>query len=305
MASGTPIFVRTFSSVLSYARDYDSGIARLRLFGWHKHERVDNGFVSGDHDALAWFSHGSWRMAFRHRSVTFDPVLDQRFGRDVFGQHWSAHIIPTTIVAPLVTTAAPGGTNSRCLRIFPPTAAPAFERLVLDEPVEFRICRSKVDESVQTYVEANFGGARYNAVNEPRRAVYLPDHRIAPEVRATALVARALMYLPQFVTETGFEFDPAVRRGDLVHVGSYGQLPLHRSLFAQLRWPAATESALLAFEATHRERVVGVSNAAAAIAEVDESADTGHFITWHSAPPAKARSGDDMRLPAFPRRRVP
>lgn len=280
--AGAPIFVRSFSSVLTFARDYDSGLVRLRLAGWHQHQHVSNGFVSTEKDAICWFANGAWNLALRHRTARFDPMLDRGIASPIFGQPRSAFVVPTTIVVPLVTTSMPTGENSYCLRIYPPASSPSFERHVLDELVEFRICTSELDGDLQTYIEANFGGARYTAAGNPRRAVYLPDHRLSPKASSTSLVARVLMYMPQFVKQAGYKFDITGKRGDLIHVGSYGTLPRHGSLYSESRWPAPTETVLLAFEAGRHDRLVPVTTAAAAIAEVDESARDGHFVTWRS-----------------------
>lgn len=273
--------------MLTFAHDYHGGLARLRLAGWRQHQHVGNGFVSTDEDAISWFANGAWNLALRHRTARFDPMLDRAIARSVFGQPRSAFVVPSTIVVPLVTTAMPTGENSHCRRVCPARSTPAFERPVLDEPVEFRVCTSEFDGQLQTFVEASFGGARYTAAGDPRRAVYLPDHRLSPKVSTTSLVARVLMYLPQFVAQAGFQFDLMGKRGDLIHVGSYGALPRHGSLYAQLRWPAPTETVLLAFEAARHARVAAAASSAAVIAEVDESASDGRFVAWCSAPGPK------------------
>lgn len=271
-APGAPISVRTYSSVMNFPGSYIDGLIALQGAEWGPHGHDRTSLVSPDKNSIAWYTGDAWHMARRHCTACFDPTEDRALAHGVFGEPHDSFVLPTTIVVPLKGGSSPSGHGCHCLRIYPAEHEPPHELPILGERVEFRVCVSKHEGRMQTYVEANLGGARFTG-DSPRRAVYLPDHKLLPGVPAEALVAAVLLYLPKFTHQAGFVFDPLGQRSDIPRVGSYGVLPRHGSYYGELRWPAPTRTALLAFDATGRLRLARAPlKPAAIVAEEDELA---------------------------------
>jgi len=270
-AAGAPVFIRTYSSVMNFPGTYAGPLDALRAAGWRPYDYGDGDFISSEGEAIAWYERHAWHVACRHRNAWFNPRMDTGIAHGVFGQPSTSFVIPTTIVVPLVNMSTPTGDNAHCLRIYPDLCASAFHRRIFGSLIEFRVCTSELDGQLHTYAEANFGGARFTATGDPRRAVYIGDHKLLPSVPAEALMAEVLLHLPKFVHEGGFCFDPLGTRTDIPRVGSYGVLPRHGSFYAELRWPAPSATVLLAFDATGRGRVAQAPVTSAAIIDHEDA----------------------------------
>ncbi len=286
-AAGAPIFVRTYSSVMSFPVDQIDGLAALRVARWRIHPHDESSLVSSDKNAIAWYGDGAWHVARRHRTACFDPTADHLLVRDVLGAPDDSFVIPTTIVVPLKEVSLPSGEGCHCRRIYPTEHEPPHELSLLGEQIEFRICVSKHEGLMRTFVEATLGGARFTGRN-PRRAVYLPDHKLLPNVQAEALVAAVLLYLPKFTHRAGFVFDPRGERSDIPRVGSYGVLPRHGSFYGELRWPAPSPTAVVAFDAIGGQRIARSPVTSATI--VDEQDELACAISSRSQKLARPKS---------------
>jgi hypothetical protein len=253
-AAGVPVFIRSYASVMNFPRDYVEGHIGLQGAKWRPSGHNSSNFLSPNKNAIAWYERGIWHVARRHRTACFDPTIDPNVALTALGVPSGAFVIPTTIVVPLKGVSSPSGVGCHCVRIYPGEHEPPHEIQILGERVEFRVCVSEHEGQMQTFVEANFGGARFTA-DKPRRAVYLSDHKLLPSVSPQTLAAHVLLHLPRFVQKAGYVFDPSGWRTDIPRVGSYGVLPHHGSFYAELRWPAPSSTTLLAFDATSSHRV--------------------------------------------------
>lgn len=296
-----PFYARSFAQVMRFHVDEQVGYARLLDAQWAWHDRFGDCLVNQHRTALGWFGHGSWRLAFRIRNRTFQPLESQRAATALFEQAPDeSFVLPTTIVVPLCAPRMlpkTEGPDFHCCRVCPPPDKAPNVQQILGRDVEFRICYAKTRSKVQYYAEANLGPPRYNVAGQPRRAVYLADHRqwLPDDVRDKTLVRQMLVQLPRYVVEQGYRMSSAAQRPDLIPFGYYDVLPGSEGTCGTVNWPGQAKPDLFAFAALPQ---TGPQPSSAPVSEgdvVDSNFLDGDAIKWNSAQGAVLRRSRVVR----------
>jgi len=280
-----PIYARSFASIATYDLDYETGWPLLSAAGWKPYGHLENSLVSPDGRTLAIHQNGQWQLATRYGCLNFDPGAPRQVESQVLQVAPSSEFtFPSTLVVPVVVGGlAATGRDMRCKRVFP---APNRSPLVLDGlgiAPEFRVCRSEFHGNVKCYAELNFGAPRYTASREPRRAMYLVDHRY-DACRGCAGwydVGRAAMRLLGSIYESGFYPSDQARRADLIRIGAFHLLPNTGRPYAHMYLPGAAKIELLVLEySPYVIRIAPPDTAAAVILNHDHLPDADVDCMW-------------------------